>query len=483
MSTDVVWRPNTNPTKPPLLPGDVYRPDILEVIEQAIDTLRPQLRELSDKVHGKGLPHITFGLFVSRLIHIQSSPALHHQAHPELMYEEHYAHDVYTEFLEAQGWVVQKHYLLETAWVATYTHGQGGRVLGVNSEMDALPGIGHACGHNLIGIAGVAVACAAKAAMQKLNIDGKVILLGTPAEEGGFGKVRLWDDGAYEEMDVCLMCHPAPGPPYSISLSSCLAMVRLEVDYTGKTAHAGLSPWEGKNALDAAVLAYTNIGLLRQQIKPTHRVHGIFGGKDWAPGGRVDEYCRRWYVRAPLTKEVYDTAARVKACFQAAAVATGTDVAFTSESMSNELVQNKTLGAELADVVRKRYGDIDYEWGISGASTDFVSRTKIIHGAINLKLKGFHREISLTSPHLFDEHPTSLFTVKFVAIPTVPGGGNHTREFAAAAATDIAHDACYTVSKALAHVGMRVITDGAFLEQVKLAFEEDMKARASEGKH
>lgn len=130
---------------------------------------------------------------------------------------------MYTEFLEAQGWVVQKHYLLETAWVATYTHGQGGRVVGVNSEMDALPGIGHACGHNLIGIAGVAVACAAKAAMQKLNIDGKVVLLGTPgkpfisvhaldivlkacvAEEGGFGKVRLWDKGAYEEMDVCLM--------------------------------------------------------------------------------------------------------------------------------------------------------------------------------------------------------------------------------------------------------------------------------------
>jgi metal-dependent amidase/aminoacylase/carboxypeptidase family protein len=93
-----------------------------------------------------------------------------------------YAHDEYTKFMEEQGFVVQKHYLLETAWVATYTHGQGGRVLGVNSEMDALPGIGHACGHNLIGISGVAVACAAKAAMEKLGIDGKVILLGTPGK-------------------------------------------------------------------------------------------------------------------------------------------------------------------------------------------------------------------------------------------------------------------------------------------------------------
>ncbi|KAG9307957.1 hypothetical protein JVU11DRAFT_12763 [Chiua virens] len=370
------------------------------------------------------------------------------RANPELMFEERYAHDVYTDFMGSQGWVVQKHYLLETAWVATYTHGQGGRVLGVNSEMDALPGIGHACGHNLIGIAGVAVACAAKAAMEKFNIDGKVILLGTPAEEGGFGKVRLWDKGAYEGMDVCLMCHPAPGPPYSISLSSCLALVRLQVDYTGKTAHAGLSPWEGKNALDAAVLAYTSLGLLRQQIKTTHRSHGVFGGEDWAPNVIPDNATMKWFVRAPLTKEVYETADRVKACFHAAAAATGTNVAFTSESMSNELVQNKALGDELADVVLKRYGTIDYEWGIAGASTDFGNITYLM-------------------PSL---HPG-------FAIPTVPGGGNHTREFTAAVATDVAHEACYTVSKALAHVGMRVITDEAFSAKVKLAFEEDKKSR------
>ncbi|KAI9460664.1 hypothetical protein HD554DRAFT_1567991 [Boletus coccyginus] len=420
MSTDVVWRPDTDPAKPTLLPGDVYRPDILAVIEQTIDSLRPQLRELSDKIH----------------------------AHPELGFQERYAHDAYTEFLEEQGWDVQKHYLLETAWVATYIHGQGGRVLGINSEMDALPGIGHACGHNLVGIGGVAVACAAKAAMQQLNIDGKVILLGTPAEDIGDGKVQLWDKGAYEEMDVCLICHPAPGPPYSISLSSSLALVQFQVDYTGKTAHAGLSPWEGKNALDAAVLAYTNIGLLRQQIKPTHRTHGVIEGKDWAPNVIPDNCTVRWFVRAPLTKELYDTAARVKACFQAAATATGTIVAFTSESKTNDLVQNKALGGELADVVRKRYGDIDYEWGISGGSTNFGNITHLM-------------------PAL---HPG-------FSIPTVAGGGNHTGEFAAAAATDTAHEACYTVSKALAHVGMRVITDEEFFAQVKLAFEEDKKLK------
>ncbi|KIK46033.1 hypothetical protein CY34DRAFT_465941 [Suillus luteus UH-Slu-Lm8-n1] len=109
--------------------------------------------------------------------------------HPEQKFEEKYAHDTYTAFMDSKhGFTVTKSHHLETAGVATYTHGQGGRVLGINSEMDALPGIGHACGHNLIGISGVAVALAAKAAMERLNNDGKVVLLGTPG--------WLWQDRA-----------------------------------------------------------------------------------------------------------------------------------------------------------------------------------------------------------------------------------------------------------------------------------------------
>ncbi|KAI6038611.1 hypothetical protein EDC04DRAFT_2569507 [Pisolithus marmoratus] len=423
--TDVVWRPGDQKPRPPLLEGNVYRPDILEIIEKTIDELSPALRELSQDILG-------MSPFARR-------------ANP-------YAHDVYTTFMEKQGFVVQRHYLLETAWIATYSHGQGGPVLGVNSEMDALPGIGHACGHNLIGIAGVAVACAAKAAMEKLDINGKVILLGTPAEEGGAGKVKLWERGAYEEMDVCLMCHPAPGPPYSVSLSSCLALVRLQVDFVGHTAHAGLSPWEGQNALDAAVLAYTNIGLLRQQTKPTHRIHGIFEGKDWAPNIIPDNSTMRWYVRAPTTKEALETTERVQACFRAAAIATRCRVVITQPSAANELVQNPVLGIavgsfinnilgkELADVVRKKYGVIDYEWGIKSASTDF--------GNVSYLMPGLHPGFS---------------------IPTVPNGGNHTPAFTEAASTIEAHEACLDVSKALAAVGMRVLTDETFLSNVNLA--------------
>jgi len=123
--------------------------------------------------------------------------------------------------MERHGWGVERHYHLDTAWVATFSHGNGRRVLGVNSEMDALPGVGHACGHNLIAIAGVAVALAAKAALIEHDIPGKVVLLGTPgilyslfcvhdvqkktAEEGGQGKVILLERGAYKGMDACVM--------------------------------------------------------------------------------------------------------------------------------------------------------------------------------------------------------------------------------------------------------------------------------------
>ncbi|KAG6334419.1 hypothetical protein ID866_4675 [Astraeus odoratus] len=398
--TDVLWRPNDQKPRPPLVDGEVYRPDILEIIERTIDELSPALGELSKDI----------------------------LAHPELKFEERYAHDVYTAFVEKRGFVVQRHYLLETAWVATFTQGQGGAVLGVNSEMDALPGIGHACGHNLIGIAGVAIACAAKTALEKLGINGKIVLLGTPGEEGGFGKVKLWDKGAYEGMDVCLMCHPAPGPPYSVSLSSCLALVRLKVDYSGHTAHAALSPWEGQNALDAAVLAYTSIGLLRQQIRPTHRIHGIFEGEDWVPGIIPDKSTMYWYVRAPTTKDALHTVERAKACFEAAAKATGCSVEISIVgSIGNELVQNPVLGAELADV-----------------------------GNISYLMPGLHPGFSL---------------------PTVPSGGNHTSAFTEAASTDTAHEVCLNVSKALAAVGMRVLTDPDFLSKVKIAFEEGKRNR------
>ncbi|KAJ7164919.1 aminoacylase 1-like protein 2 [Mycena filopes] len=356
--------------------------------------------------------------------------------HPELAYEEHHAHDVLTAFMADHGFKVMKHYHLETAWLASFENGTGGRTLGINSE-----GIGHACGHNLIAISGVAVACAIKSVFEKFNISGRIQLLGTPAEEVGSGKVTLLDCGAYA-------CHPAPGPKGSVSLSSCLAIETLQVEYFGHTAHAALSPWEGRNALDAAVLGYNNISALRQQLKPTHRVHGIFEGKDWAPNIIPDYSKFICLVRAPTRAEQKETMKRVLPCFEAAALATGCALKVTVKTGSYDLRQNKALGDELAHIVRSKYGSIDYEWGIKSASTDFGN-------------------VTYAMPSL---HPG-------FAIPTVPDGGNHTSGFATSAATMPSHYACLDVSKALAAVGVRVVIDDHFYNQVQRTFEEDKAVR------
>ncbi|KAJ7721024.1 aminoacylase 1-like protein 2 [Mycena metata] len=415
-----VWRPDDTTRAVPVCPDTVYREDILKTIEKTIQGLDGKLRKLSMDIHD----------------------------HPELAYQEHHAHDVLTAFMADQGFEVTKHYHLETAWLASFENGTGGRTIGINSEMDALQGIGHACGHNLIAISGVAVACAIKAAFEKFNISGKIQILGTPAEEGGSGKIKLLDYGAYKEMAACLMCHPAPGPKGSVSLTSCLALERIEVEYFGHTAHAALSPWEGRNALDAAVLGYNNISALRQQLKPTHRVHGIFEGKDWAPNIIPDYAKFICYVRAPTRAEQKETMKRVLPCFEAAALATGCTSKIKVMGTTYDLRQNKALGDEVAHVVRSKYGSVDYEWGIKSASTDF--------GNVTYALPSLHPGF---------------------AIPTVPDGGNHTPGFAKSAATMEAHYACLDVSKALAATGVRVVIDDHFFAQVQKTFEEDKAIR------
>ncbi|KAG5731870.1 Peptidase M20 domain-containing protein 2, partial [Termitomyces sp. T112] len=341
-----IWRPDDGskpiPSRPDNAPN-IYRPDILQNIEETLRDLDGELRELSLDVH----------------------------AHPEIAYEERYTHDVLTKFMEKHGFEVTNHYHLETAWRATFTNREGGRTIGVNSEMDALPGVGHACGHNLIAISGVGVSIAIKKALEKFNLPGTVELLGTPAEEVGSGKVVLLDKGAYQNMDACLMCHPAPGPVGSVSLSGSLALEKITVEFTGHTAHAALSPWEGRNAHDAAVLSYNNVSALRQQLLPSHRIHGIFEGKDCTPNIIPDYSKMNYYVRAPTRSEVKATMKRVIPCFEAAALATGCKVKVTTSPGPLDLRQNSVLGGEVANITTARYGDIDYEWGIKNASTDF----------------------------------------------------------------------------------------------------------------
>ncbi|XP_054943600.1 xaa-Arg dipeptidase isoform X3 [Physeter macrocephalus] len=206
---------------------------------------------------------------------------------PELAYEEHHAHGVLTRFFESErpaaSWAVQPHYQLVTAFRAEWGPPGGWAAprplhLGFLCEYDALPGIGHACGHNLIAEVGAAAALGVKGALESLPgppLPVKVIVLGTPAEEDGGGKIDLIEAGAFKNLDVVFMAHPSQE---NAAYLPDVAEHDVTVKYYGKASHAAAYPWEGLNALDAAVLAYSNLSVLRQQMKPTWRVHEIKGG-------------------------------------------------------------------------------------------------------------------------------------------------------------------------------------------------------------
>jgi amidohydrolase len=194
-------------------------------------------------------------------------------------------------------------------------------------EIDALPGIGHACGHNLIATGSIAAFLGVVAAMKKQSFPGRVRLLGTPAEEGGGGKLKIIRAGAYDDVDACLMTHPFSSPG-NVAYGTCMASAKFRATFTGKPAHAAAAPHEGINALDAAVLAYNGTSMLRQQIKDGQRIQGVLleGGQRAniiTPKSILD-----YNVRGATVGETKELQQRVFKCFEGAAVATGCSVDF-----------------------------------------------------------------------------------------------------------------------------------------------------------
>lgn len=238
-------------------------------------------------------------------------------AHPELNYEEHHAHAVLTDFLQAQGIAPERSaYGLATAFNAQV--GGSGPQVAVLCEYDALPGVGHACGHNVIAAAGLGAGIAAASVAEQLG--GTVRIMGTPAEEGGGGKVRMARAGAFDGVGAAMMVHPADA---DLLTMNCLAIQQLLVDFHGKAAHAAAAPWEGRNALDAAVLGYMNVAALRQHIRPNERVHGVFTKGGDKPNIVPAEAAMDWYIRSGTLDSLEPLKERVFACLDAAAKACG----------------------------------------------------------------------------------------------------------------------------------------------------------------
>ncbi len=245
-----------------------------------------------------------------------------HQIHdtPELCFEEHAAHELLCLVLEDEGLEVERSaFGLDTAFIARA--GRTGAHIAVICEYDALPEIGHACGHNVIAAAGLGAGLAAASLAEDLG--GRVSIIGTPAEEGGGGKCYLLDRGAFDGVSAAMMVHPAN---HELTKMTAIAVEQLEVTYTGQPAHASASPHKGRNALDGAVLGYMNVAALRQHIRPDERIHGIFTRAGDKPNIVPQDAAAEWYVRSPQLDSLAELRDRVVSCLEAGATAAGVDI-------------------------------------------------------------------------------------------------------------------------------------------------------------
>ena len=258
-----------------------------------IDRLAPELLDVSHRIH----------------------------AHPELCFEEHHAHDLLTGVLHDHGLAVERRaYGVDTAFEARAGTG-GGPLVAVVCEYDALPQIGHACGHNIIAASGLGAGLALASMAGETN--GRVAVVGTPAEEGGGGKELMLREGAFSDVEAAMMVHPAN---HELSVFHAVAVHRVTARYTGAAAHAAAAPEKGRNALDAAVLGYNAVAALRQHIRDDERIHGIFidgGAKaNIVPVTAAAE----WYVRSTNLTSLEPLKERVAACLRAGADAAGCEV-------------------------------------------------------------------------------------------------------------------------------------------------------------
>ena len=279
--------------------------DVRSAIYTAIDQSSVELRELNRHIH----------------------------VNPEIGYEEFIAYETLTNFLKKHDYTIKAHaYGLETSFEAEC--GAGGSLVVICAEYDALPNIGHACGHNLIATSSIAAFLGLSKAVLGLDIVGRVRILGTPAEEGGGGKVKLLEAGAFKDtISAAIMAHPMASHSYKDGHSGLagfklIASHKLRIEFRGKPAHAGAEPYNGLNALDAAVSAYTNISMLRQQIRPDERIHGVIEQGGTVPNV-ITEFTRmNFNIRSPTIQRANELLARVKLCFEAAALATGCSVSY-----------------------------------------------------------------------------------------------------------------------------------------------------------
>jgi amidohydrolase len=354
-------------------------------------------------------------------------------ATPEVAFQEVKSSGWLADSLESHGFTVRRGVAdLPTAFRAEVAGSGAGPAVAFLAEYDALPEIGHACGHNLICTAalGAGIGLAAVAP----SVRGKVVVLGTPAEEGGGGKVLMLQRGAFAGIDAAMMFHPAS---YTLTKRASLASWRLKVKFLGRASHAAAAPEEGVNALDALIQMFVNIGLLRQQLREDIRVHGIITYGGAAPNIIPDRAEASFSVRAADGPTAAETLERVLNCGRAAATATGARVEFETKKGYEAMRPN----GKLAAAFEKHLQALD--WPVD----PLPERQKM--GSTDMG------DVSQVMPAI---HP-------YLTIGTDIEG--HTVEFREAALTDRGFRAMLTAAKAMALTGLDVLTDPAFLEEAR----------------
>lgn len=371
---------------------------------------------------------------------IQVSSTLH--ANPETAFKEFQSAALLCDMLEAHGLTVERGVGgLETAFRA-HAHGKSvGPSIAILAEYDALPDIGHACGHNIIGTSAIGAAIAVKQVMDELS--GSVVVIGTPAEEGGGGKVILLERGVFHDIDAAMMVHPASR---TMVLRGSLASTRLRIEFSGKASHAAAAPEDGINALDAVILTFTNVNALRLHLKSDARVHGIITNGGSAANIIPDYAAATFSVRAATQKYALEVLERVIQCAQAAGMATGATLKHSTRPGYAQMVPNKAMARTFADNWRAIGVQVnDPRPNERMGSTDM--------GNVSQALPGIHPYIAI-APN---------------------GTAGHTVEFREAAISEAGQEGLLNAAKAMAMTTIDLLSDPALLEQVKTEFHEAMQ--------
>jgi amidohydrolase len=356
--------------------------------------------------------------------------------HPELAYEERFASGALADYLASQGHPVARAAGgVETAFVAETRNG-GGPTIAICAEYDALPGIGHGCGHNLIATAGVGAYLGVAAV--GADLKGTVRLIGTPAEEGGAGKVKLHAAGVFDGVDAAMMFHPADADVLDPLM---VALRVLHLEFRGKAAHAAAAPYAGVNALDALLLGWSAMSALRQLVRSDSRIHGIITDGGQASNVIPERAAAKIVVRAADPTYLGDLRRRVLACFEGAAIATGCELRHEWGEAMDQVTTNQPMAAAFAGNARALGRTLGPRRpGETSGSTDM--------GNISSLIPSIHPFLSVSDAR-------------------VPW---HSREFAAAARTPAALSTMHVAAKALAFTAIDLLARPGLVKAAKAAF-------------